>query len=302
MPDPQRLQTPSHTGPGRPIPAAVPLWVTLLTVVTAMFSIVTGDTAGKALSASGAHPFFVAWARFAMAALVLLPFSGLRRAELPQLFDWRILMRGALIAGVISSILTALRYAPMADVFGAFFIGPIISFILAAWLLGERITPLRCVLLGLGFSGVLLVVKPGFGAGPGMGFALLAGVFFGSFLVTTRWLAGSFRPRFLVISQLLAGSLLLAPLAFVVGAPAMTAWLWLLFAISAFGSALGNLLLAVANRHAPASVIAPLIYTQLLAATFLGWLAFGDWPDALSLTGLAVILASGILSLRLSRR
>src|SRR6056297_720606 len=126
--------------------------------------------------------------------------------------------------------------------------------------------------------------------------------FFGSFLVTTRWLAGSFRPRFLVISQLLAGSILLAPLAFAVGAPAMTAWLWLLFAISAFGSALGNLLLAMANRHAPASVIAPLIYTQLLAATVLGWLAFGDWPDALSLTGLAVILASGLWSLRLSRR
>ncbi len=298
MPDSQPLRA----NPKQPIHTTMPLWVSLLTVVTAMFSIVAGDTAGKALGTLGAHPFFVAWARFAMAALVLLPFSGLQRAELPQLFDWRIVMRGALIAGVISSILTALRYAPMADVFGAFFIGPIISFILAALLLGERITPLRCVLLALGFTGVLLVVKPGIGGGPGMGFALLAGVFFGSFLVTTRWLAGSFRPRFLVISQLLTGSLLLAPLAFAVGAPAMTAWLWLLFAISAFGSALGNLLLAVASRHTPASVIAPLIYTQLLAATLLGWLAFGDWPDTLSLAGLAVILASGLWSLRLSHR
>ena len=82
----------------------------------------------------------------------------------------------------------------------------------------------------------------------------------------------------------------------------MTPWLWLLFGVSAFGSALGNLLLATANRNAPASVIAPLIYTQLLAATILGWLAFGDWPDTLSLIGLGVILASGILSLRLARR
>ena len=282
--------------------AGAPLWVVLIMVVTAMFSIVLGDTAGKELTAAGAHPFFVAWARCAMAALVLLPFSGLSRAELPGLLDWRILLRGALIVGVVSSILTALRTEPMADVFGAFFIGPVISYVLAALILGERITPLRSVLLGLGFGGVLLVVKPGFGAGAGMGFALLAGLFFGSFLTATRWLASSFRPRFLLISQLMVGSILLAPVAFAIGAPAMTPWLWLLFGVSAFGSALGNLLLATANRNAPASVIAPLIYTQLLAATILGWLAFGDWPDTLSLIGLGVILASGIMSLRLARR
>src|SRR6056297_4187915 len=136
----------------------------------------------------------------------------------------------------------------------------------------------------------------------GMGFALLAGVFYGSFLTATRWLAGGFRPRFLLISQLLVGSVLLAPLAFAMSAPAMTPWIWMLLAFSAAGSAMGNFLLAMANRSAPASVIAPLVYTQLIAATMLGYLVFGDWPDALSLTGLAVILASGLLSLRLARR
>ena len=58
----------------------------------------------------------------------------------------------------------------------------------------------------------------------------------------------------------------------------------------------------MANRTAQASVIAPLVYTQLIAATILGYAAFGDWPDGLSLTGLAVILTSGLLSLRLARR
>ena len=271
-------------------------------VVPAMFCIVAGDTAGKALTQAGAHPFFVAWARFAMAALVLLPLSGLRRAELPQLANWRILLRGALIVGGIASILTALRTEPIANVFGAFFVGPIISYVLAAVLLKEHVTPARSLLLALGFAGVLLVVKPGFGAGLGMGFAVLAGVFYGSFLTATRWLAGGFRPRFLLISQLLVGSALLAPLAFAVGAPAMTPDIWLLLIGSAAGSAMGNFLLALANRSAPASVIAPLVYTQLIAATILGYAAFGDWPDALSLTGLAVILTSGLLSLRLARR
>jgi len=289
------------------MPKATPIvdtsfWMTLAMVVPAMFCIVAGDTAGKALTQAGAHPFFVAWARFAMAALVLLPLSGLRRAELPQLANWRILLRGALIVGGIASILTALRTEPIANVFGAFFVGPIISYVLAAVLLKEHVTPARSLLLALGFAGVLLVVKPGFGAGLGMGFAVLAGVFYGSFLTATRWLAGGFRPRFLLISQLLVGSALLAPLAFAVGAPAMTPDIWLLLIGSAAGSAMGNFLLALANRSAPASVIAPLVYTQLIAATILGYAAFGDWPDALSLTGLAVILTSGLLSLRLARR
>src|SRR6056297_381059 len=104
----------------------------------------------------------------------------------------------------------------------------------------------------------------------GMGFALLAGVFYGSFLTATRWLAGGFRPRFLLISQLLVGSVLLAPLAFAMSAPAMTPWIWMLLVGSAAGSAMGNFLLAMANRSAPASVIAPLVYTQLIAATMLG--------------------------------
>ncbi|WP_306154566.1 DMT family transporter [Roseovarius sp. MMSF_3281] len=288
--------------PKAPPLAITHVWMTLFMVVPAMFCIVAGDTAGKALTQAGAHPFFVAWARFAMAALVLLPLSGLSRDELPKLLGWRILLRGALVVGGIASILTALSTEPIADVFGAFFVGPIISYILAALLLKEHVTPARSLLLVLGFAGVLLVVKPGFGAGLGMGFAVLAGVFYGSFLTATRWLAGHFRPRFLLISQLLVGSVLLAPLALAVGAPAMTPQIWLLLIGSAAGSAMGNFLLAMATRSAPASVIAPLVYTQLIAATLLGYLAFGDWPDALSLTGLAVILTSGLLSLRLARR
>lgn len=271
-------------------------------VVLAMFCIVAGDTAGKALTAAGAHPVFVAWARFALAAGVLLPFSGLSRSELPQLIDRRILLRGALIVGGICSILTALRTEPIADVFGAFFIGPVVSYILAVLFLGERVTALRTALLFLGFGGVLLVVKPGFGAGLGMAFAVLAGCFYGGFLAATRWLAGAYRPRFLLISQLLVGAVALAPVALWLGMPALTPMLALFFVLSAAGSALGNLLLAMASRTARASVVAPLVYTQLLAATLLGWAAFGDWPDTVSLIGLGIILASGLAALRLAQR
>lgn len=271
-------------------------------VFAAVSLVVLGDTAGKLLTSGGVDPFLVAWSRFALAAIALLPFSGLTRAELPNLLDRRILVRGLFIACGISSILTALRTEPIANVFGAFFIGPVVSYILAILFLHERPSALRGVLLGLGFAGVMLVVKPGFGATPGIGFALLAGMFYGAYLVMTRVVAGVFRPRFLLISQLLIGSVALAPLAAMAELPAADLRLSLLILLSAAGSAVGNFLLVLANRRAEASLIAPLVYSQLISATVLGVLVFGDWPDIWTLAGLVVIAGSGIGSLALHRQ
>lgn len=263
-------------------------------VFTACCLIVLGDTAGKALTGAGVAPVFVAWTRFAVAALAFLPFSGLRLSELRCLAHPLVVLRGLFVTGGISSILTALQTEPIANVFGAFFIGPVVSTALAMIFLRERPSLARIALLILGFTGVMLVVKPGFGAAPGIGFALLAGVFYGAFLATTRALAGRYRPRLLLLSQLLIGALVLAPFGFAAAAPsAMTAPLWALIGLSALGSAAGNYLIVRANRMADASLIAPLIYSQLIAATLSGVLIFGDWPDAVAFLGLVTILISG---------
>lgn len=264
--------------------------------------IVAGDTAGKLLTAEGVDPLFVSWSRFAIAALLMLPFSGLVRPELADFTDWRVLLRGALIAGAISCILTALKTEPMANVFGAFFVGPAVSYLLAIVFLRERPSPGRSALMALGFAGVMLVVKPGFGVTPGMGFALMAGTFHGAFLVMTRRIAGVYRPRFLLISQLLVGTVLLAPLGLTTQLPAMRVDLLTLVLISALGSAVGNYILVHANRKAEASLIAPLIYLQLISAAVLGVLVFGDWPDLLSILGLILIALSGLGTLMVQHR
>ena len=93
-------------------------------VFIAMSFIVLGDTAGKLLTSAGVEPVFVAWTRFAIAALIMLPFCGLRRDEMRIFKDPRVIFRGLLISVGISCILTALKSEPMANVFGAFFIGP----------------------------------------------------------------------------------------------------------------------------------------------------------------------------------
>lgn len=264
-------------------------------VVAAMFLIVGGDAAGTGLTRAGFDPVFVAWSRFAVAAVILAPFCGIRRDELGLFADWRLALRAGLIVGGIVCILTALKTEPMANVFGGFFVGPVVSYFLSALLLRERISLPRTLLLMVSFAGVLLVVRPGFGMSAGMGFAILAGCFHGSYLVATRWLAGGFRPRFLLLSQLAMGAVMLTP--FAIGPlPPLTGTALGLVVISALGSAAGNLLLVLVNRTTPAGVVAPLIYSQLLAAVVIGFVVFGQWPDAISLIGLVVIMAAGASS------
>ena len=275
------------------MPPSLPRVVVM--VVMAMVLIVSGDAAAKVLGGQGFDPVFTAWSRFALAAVIIAPFAGLQRSDLAQAKDWRLILRAMLIVGGIVCILTALRTEDMATVFGGFFVGPIVAYALSAFLLGERVTLARTILLGLSFIGVLIVVRPGFGMTAGMGFAILAGCFHGSYLVATRWLAGGFRPRFLLLSQLVIGAVVLAP--FAVGPlPAITGNAAVLIGISAMGSALGNLLLVLVNRTTPANVIAPLIYSQLVVATVLGVIIFGDWPDSTTLIGLAVIAIAGASS------
>lgn len=273
----------------------------LLFVFTAMSCIVLGDTAGKTLIGLGVAPVTVAWSRFAIAALLLWPFCGLGRGDLRAIFDWRLWVRASFIAGGIVCILTALRTEPIADVFGVFFVGPMVSYLLSAVLLKEPVTRARTALLGIGFLGVLLVVKPGFGFAPGLMFALLAGIFYGAYLTTTRWLATEIRPRLLLLSQLLIGAVILAPLGLAPAMPTLTFPVSALILASAIASAAGNYILVTVSRTTPASLISPLIYTQLISATIAGYVFFNDLPDPLALAGLALILCSGLFSLRLAK-
>jgi drug/metabolite transporter (DMT)-like permease len=272
-----------------------------LILILGMSFVPLGDSAGKLLVENhGVAPVFVAWSRFLLGAVLVLPFLNATHLRIAHLVDWRLWFRGALIAAGVVSILTALRTEPLPNVFGAFFSGPILSYVLSVILLGERVTLLRTALIGVGFAGVILVVRPGFGMTPGLAFATLAGVFYGSYLVASRWLSDVAPPRSLLFAQLVAGAVLVAP--FGIAATPAPGWtvaglvLW-----SAAASAAGNLLLVLAYKQAPATRLAPFIYFQLVAATFYGWAIFGDLPDPLTFAGLALLIGSGFGALFLRR-
>ncbi|KIN63322.1 Integral membrane protein DUF6 [Sulfitobacter noctilucicola] len=269
----------------------------VLIMFVAMSLIPAGDSAGKLMTGGmSVAPVFVAWSRFALGTVMVLPF--LSPGTLRLFRDWRIWLRALILACGITSIQTALQTADVATVFAAFFVGPLFSYVLAVMFLREPVTLLRSVLIIAGFGGVLLVVRPGIETEPGVLWAVTAGLCYGAFLTMSRWLTGVGTPLALTFSQLAISALFLLPW----GAsqmPAFTAPVVALTVASAFCSMMGNLLLLYAYRIANATRLAPLVYFQLIAAVGLGWSIFGDLPDGYTWAGLAVILISGIASTRL---
>jgi len=271
-------------------------------MILAMLCIPLGDAAGKLLSSVYAiEPIFIAWSRFLLGAALILVLMAGKNLNIKLLLDWRIWLRGSFITGCILSILTALSTEPISNVFAAFFIGPIVSYFGSAFFLGETINKSRTLLLFTGFCGVLMVVKPGIHLSAGMGFAFLAGTFYGCFLIANKWLVKRATSKQLLLSQLLIGSLLLLP-AGVQSIPEFNINVALLVFLSASASAAGNLLLIIANQREDASKLAPLIYTKLLAATAYGILIFNTYPDQLSLLGLLVLCISGFAAFFISKK
>lgn len=269
----------------------------VLIMFIAMSLIPAGDSAGKLLTSSYAiAPIFVAWSRFALGAVILLPFVP--RAAWPLLRDWRIWVRAAALACGISCIQIALRTEDIALVFATFFIGPLVSYVLAALFLREPVTLLRSALIFLGFIGVLVVVRPGADMSAGVLWALTAGTMYGIFLTMSRWLGHLGTPLAMSFIQLLIACLLLLPFG-LANLPAPSVPVITLITASAMFSMFGNLLLLYAYGLAPATRLAPLVYFQLVAAIGLGWAVFGNLPDVWTWTGLAVILMAGLASARL---
>lgn len=267
----------------------------VLIMITGMMFIPLGDAAGKLLIVNyGVAPQFVGWSRFFLGIIFILIVYLFRGFDFSILKNWRIWVRGVLVTGAISNILIALETETLANTFAAFFVGPIVAYFISALLLKEEISKSRTALLFFGFIGMLLVIKPGVSFSTGTAHGLLSGVFYGCFLVSTKWLSGVANARSLLVSHLVIGSIFMAPIG-LSNVPELTDTnLIFLVLLSAIASAIGNLLLVVSNKMADASMLAPLVYTQLISATVLGILVFNDIPDWISMIGLSMLLFSGL--------
>ncbi len=120
------------------------------------------------------------------------------------------------------------------------------------------------------------------------------------FILITRYLAAYDTSEVTLFYSMVVGTIAIAPLA-------MVDWVWptvsgwcLLLSLGVWAG-IGHYVFIVAHRWAPASMLAPFLYVQLVTVTAFGYLVFGDLPDAWTIMGSGIIIASGIYLLNRER-
>ncbi len=274
----------------------------ILLMVIAMLLIPGIDAIAKTLSAT-VPAGQVAWSRFLFQLLYMAPFAflggGLRPGPSLPLHA----LRGTLIAGATLFFFWGLKYLPMAEAISIFFVEPLILTLLAAVFLGEPIGWRRMSAVAVGFAGALLIIRPSYEIfGWAAVLPLGAALCFAFYLVLTRRLAQRESAAGMQFYAGLFGCLILS-LALWVGAAGGIAvidpvwpspWEWGLMAGLGAIATTGHIFVVHAFRRAAPAVLAPFQYLEIISATLLGLLIFGDFPDATTWLGVAVIVASGL--------
>ena len=230
---------------------------------------------------------------FFLALLFSNPFTrpGLLKTTRPMLQ----LVRGLLMLLTTIFNFLAFRYLQLDESLAILFSTPFLVAIMAGPLLGEWVGWRRWTAIGVGFIGVLVVIRPGFG---GMQWAALlsvaSAIFYAGYAIATRMVMRHDHGETTLFYANVVGVAVMVPiLPLVWTAPPSLFDLMLLLAVGAFGS-VGHYLLIMAHHRAPASVLSPFMYTQLLWATTFGYLVFNNIPNRWTLIGAAIVVASGL--------
>jgi len=191
----------------------------------------------------------------------------------------------------------AISIVPLADALGAYFVSPIVVTLLSRIILKERLTPVRLAAVIVGFLGVSLVIKPSLNMDPGMLYALGAGVLFACYIVLTRIVNRAASTSVTLSFQYTIGALLLTPLVWSELAVPSTTVVFFIVLMGVF-SVISHTLEVSALRFTQASILSPLMYTEIVSATLIGYLFFNDFPDKTILFGVGIIIVTGIIMFR----
>lgn len=199
-------------------------------------------------------------------------------------------------------VIYAFTHIAFADVYAIAFTTPIFVTLLSVLVLKERVSRLRWVLLLIGFVGVLLVVRPGFRNLELGHLATLACACFGSITTTILRHIAPHEKRVslvgvLVLYSVVFNGLMMLP-GFVVPTPEQ---MGMFILVGGFGG-VGGLLLIGATRRTPANLVAPVQYSQLIWAIIFGAVFYAEFPDALAVVGLLIVVVAGLLNVLMDRR
>ncbi len=253
------------------------------------------DVTAKYLSAT-LPSIEIAWIRFLVFAIIMVP-AMLPGSPLYALQSDRKglqLMRGVTLLASSLFFISGLRFLPIAEASATGFVSPLFVTALSIFFLGERVGMRRWIATAVGLIGVLIILRPGSSAfHPAAFFPIVSALAWACTLIMTRMMSGQERAiTTMTYSSIVGVCIVSALVPFVWVTPS---WHDILFGIFiGVASTAGQWIVVLAFRYADASVLAPFQYTQLLWVSILGFMVFGELPDAWTVTGAAIIVASGL--------
>ena len=255
------------------------------------------DISAKWLSVEGMPTTEIVFVRYGMHLfLLLLLFLPVTGRNLFVSNNWKLeILRGACLLCTTGLNFLAMRYLPLTVTSAIQFTSPLIICAISGPLLGDKVGWRRWLAILVGFTGILIIVRPGTEAfQPAALLSLGCAFFLALFSILTRKLAGVDSA---LTQQFYAGAtpvILLAPIAF-------TGWVWpsqpiswIAFAIMGAAGLGGHYLNSVAHRYATPATLAPFSYLSLLYLSMASWLIFNQPPDKWFILGAAIIIASGL--------
>lgn len=263
------------------------------------------DVSAK-LSAQGGIPVGqITTARFLVQGALMLPvvlFMGLS-LRLPRRALGFVILRAIFLILSTFSFVSGIAVMPVADALAIAFVEPFIVLILGSLIFGDHVGPRRIAASAVGFGGALLVIQPSLSV---FGWVALwplgTAFFFAFYMLVTRAISAYMHPVTMQFHTSWTGLLICLPVMFAAEGtgwaefdpvwPQGLLWLWL-FGVG-FWAAVSHMCMSYALKYAPSATLAPLHYSEIVVAVALGFAVFGDFPNAMTWTGIAVIVSSGL--------
>ena len=246
----------------------------------------------------------ILWVRyllfFAFALLVARRQGGIR-ATLASGQPGLQIARSLLLIAEQAAFVIAFVYLPLADVHAIAAVSPLIVTALSAPLLRERVGMHRLIAVGAGFAGVLVIMRPGMGVmSNAAAIPLIAAVLFAVYQMMTRLVSRTDSSETTVLYSSMVGVVVVSLLGpFSWQAPTQADW-GLLILVAVLGST-AHFSLIKALQLAAASALQPFNYSLFLWAVVVGFVGFGDFPDAWTLAGATLIIASNLYVVQRTR-
>jgi drug/metabolite transporter (DMT)-like permease len=263
-------------------------------IVASTIFFAAGDISAKILT-EDLPPLQVAWLRYLVFCALVLPAVFMARGRTAMSTRKPGLQVVRAVAVVVSSVffMLGLGHLQVAETTAINFISPVFITALSIPLLGETVGPRRWAAAGIGFLGVMLIVRPGTDAFQLAAlYPICAALVWAGAAIATRFMSYE-RPEKTLAWSAVVGFLCLSVCVPFAWRP-MTLHDAGFAVLTGIASTIGHWLLISAYQRGSASILAPYSYVQLLFASLFGFAAFGVIPGSWTFIGGAVIAASGL--------